>query len=95
MTPSTLSSPPPRAIRSRFENHYNAIAANYDTNAWYQLVTFLDNHDKRALPEFGAMLMTTPTASLSRWSSLHLAGHSVPLLRTEQAFRRHRRPEQP
>jgi alpha-amylase len=26
-------------------NHYNAIAANYDSNAWYRLVTFLDNHD--------------------------------------------------
>ncbi|HXI83612.1 MAG TPA: alpha-amylase family glycosyl hydrolase [Verrucomicrobiae bacterium] len=29
----------------QIENHYNAIAANYDTNAWYRLVTFLDNHD--------------------------------------------------
>jgi alpha-amylase len=26
-------------------NHYNSIAANYDSNAWYRLVTFLDNHD--------------------------------------------------
>jgi glycosidase len=29
----------------QIENHYNAIAANYDSNAWYRLVTFLDNHD--------------------------------------------------
>jgi glycosidase/PKD repeat protein len=29
----------------QIETHYNAIAANYDTNAWYRLVTFLDNHD--------------------------------------------------
>ena len=29
----------------QIEDHYNAIAANYDTNAWYRLVTFLDNHD--------------------------------------------------
>jgi len=25
--------------------HYNNIAGNYDSNAWYRLVTFLDNHD--------------------------------------------------
>jgi glycosidase len=30
---------------AQIENHYNAIAANYDTNAWYRLITFLDNHD--------------------------------------------------
>jgi alpha-amylase len=29
----------------QIEDHYNAIAANYDTNAWFRLVTFLDNHD--------------------------------------------------
>ena len=29
----------------QIEDHYNAIAANYDSNAWYRLVTFLDNHD--------------------------------------------------
>ena len=29
----------------QIETHYNAIAANYDSNAWYRLVTFLDNHD--------------------------------------------------
>jgi alpha-amylase len=28
------------------EDHYNAIAANYDTNAQMRLVTFLDNHDQ-------------------------------------------------
>ncbi len=27
------------------EDHYNAIAGNYDSNAWFRLVTFLDNHD--------------------------------------------------
>jgi glycosidase len=27
------------------ETHYNQIAPNYDTNSWYRLVTFLDNHD--------------------------------------------------
>ena len=29
----------------QIENHYNAIAGNYDSNAWYRLITFLDNHD--------------------------------------------------
>ena len=29
----------------QIENHYNNIPANYDSNAWYRLVTFLDNHD--------------------------------------------------
>src|SRR5882724_4485397 len=33
------------ADTKRIEDHYNAIAANYDSNAWYRLVTFLDNHD--------------------------------------------------
>jgi len=33
------------AATQQIENHYNAIAANYDSNAWYRLVTFLDNHD--------------------------------------------------
>ena len=28
------------------EDHYNAIAANYDTNSQMRLVTFLDNHDQ-------------------------------------------------
>ena len=30
---------------SLIENHYNAVAANYDPAAQMQLVTFLDNHD--------------------------------------------------
>ena len=30
----------------QIEDHYNNIAANYDSNAWYRLVTFLDNHDQ-------------------------------------------------
>ena len=29
----------------QIQDHYNAIAANYDSNTWYRLVTFLDNHD--------------------------------------------------
>ncbi|HUJ08690.1 MAG TPA: alpha-amylase family glycosyl hydrolase [Verrucomicrobiae bacterium] len=29
----------------QIEDHYNAISANYDSNAWYRLITFLDNHD--------------------------------------------------
>jgi glycosidase/PKD repeat protein len=29
----------------QIETHYNQIAADYATNAWYRLVTFLDNHD--------------------------------------------------
>src|SRR6266404_715328 len=37
------------------QNHYDAIAANYDSNAWYRLVTFLDNHDNpRFLSNSGA-----------------------------------------
>ncbi len=27
------------------ETHYNQIGSDYDSNAWYRLVTFLDNHD--------------------------------------------------
>jgi len=37
------------------ETHYNNIAANYDSNSWYRLVTFLDNHDQpRFLSNSGA-----------------------------------------
>ncbi len=28
------------------QTHYNNIATYYDTNSWYRLVTFLDNHDQ-------------------------------------------------
>jgi len=39
----------------QIEDHYNAIAANYDTNAQTRLVTFLDNHDQpRFLSASGA-----------------------------------------
>ena len=30
----------------QIEDHYNNVAANYDTNAQMRLVTFLDNHDQ-------------------------------------------------
>ncbi len=30
---------------AQFETHYSAVAANYDSTAQMQLVTFLDNHD--------------------------------------------------
>ena len=30
----------------QIEDHYNNIAANYDSNSWFRLVTFLDNHDQ-------------------------------------------------
>ncbi|HUJ09101.1 MAG TPA: alpha-amylase family glycosyl hydrolase [Verrucomicrobiae bacterium] len=30
----------------QIEDHYNAIGANYDSNAWFRLVSFLDNHDQ-------------------------------------------------
>jgi glycosidase len=30
---------------AQIDTHFNQIAANYDSNAWYRLVTFLDNHD--------------------------------------------------
>ncbi|HUK81214.1 MAG TPA: alpha-amylase family glycosyl hydrolase, partial [Verrucomicrobiae bacterium] len=29
----------------QIEDHYANITGNYDSNAWYRLVTFLDNHD--------------------------------------------------
>ena len=34
-----------RGATSLIENHYHAVAANYDPAAQMQLVTFLDNHD--------------------------------------------------
>jgi len=64
--------------------HYNAIAANYDPAAQYQLVTFLDNHDQ---PRF----LSIPGATTDRLKValvfLHTA-RGIPCLYygTEQAF---------
>jgi glycosidase len=30
----------------QIQTHYNNITADYDSNSWYRLVTFLDNHDQ-------------------------------------------------
>lgn len=37
----------------QIEDHYNAIAANYDTNSQMRLVTFLDNHDQARFLSIG------------------------------------------
>src|SRR6266404_7133859 len=66
------------------QNHYDAIAANYDSNAWYRLVTFLDNHDNpRFLSNSGATTNRLAVALEFLYTS-----RGVPCLYygTEQAF---------
>jgi glycosidase len=68
----------------QIETHYNQIAANYDTNAWNRLVTFLDNHDNpRFLSNSGATTNRLGVALEFLYTS-----RGVPCLYygTEQAF---------
>jgi glycosidase len=68
----------------QIENHYNAIAANYDPAAQMRLVTFLDNHDQaRFMSVSGAT-----TARLNVALAFLYTGRGVPCLYygTEQAF---------
>lgn len=53
------------AATKLLEDRYNAIAANYDSAAWYRLVTFLDNHDQQRF-------MNTAKAN-NNTNRLHLA----------------------
>jgi len=66
------------------ETHYNQIAADYDTNAWYRLVTFLDNHDN---PRFLSISGAT-TNRLAVALEFLYTSRGVPSLYygTEQAF---------
>jgi uncharacterized repeat protein (TIGR03803 family) len=66
------------------ETHYDQIAADYDTNAWYRLVTFLDNHDNpRFLSNTGATTNRLAVALEFLYTS-----RGIPSLYygTEQAF---------
>ena len=68
----------------QIEDHYNNIAANYDSNAWYRLVTFLDNHDNpRFLSNSGATTNRLAVALEFLYTS-----RGIPCLYygTEQAF---------
>ena len=68
----------------QIEDHYNNIAGNYDSNAWYRLVTFLDNHDNaRFLSNSGATTNRLAVALEFLYTS-----RGIPCLYygTEQAF---------
>lgn len=69
---------------SLIQNHYNAVAANYDPAAQMQLVTFLDNHDNpRFLSASGATAARLNVALAFLYTS-----RGIPCLYygTEQAF---------
>ena len=70
----------------RIETHYNAIAANYDSNAWYRLVTFLDNHDQTRFLSSGNA--NNDTNRLSIALDFLYTARGIPCLYygTEQAF---------
>jgi glycosidase len=64
--------------------HYNDVAAYYDSNSWYRLVTFLDNHDQpRFLSNSGAT-----TNSLTVGLQFLYTSRGIPCLYygTEQGF---------
>jgi alpha-amylase len=66
------------------ETHYDNIATFYDTNSWYRLVTFLDNHDNpRFLSNSGATTNRLTIALQFLYTS-----RGIPCLYygTEQAF---------
>ena len=70
----------------QLEDHYNALAANYDTNCINQLVTFLDNHDTtRFLNSANA---NGDTNKLSVALAFLLTSRGIPCVYqgTEQAF---------
>jgi len=66
------------------EGHYDNIATYYDSNSWYQLITFLDNHDQpRFLSNSGATTNRLTVALQFLYTS-----RGIPCLYygTEQAF---------
>jgi glycosidase len=66
------------------ESHYDYIATYYDSNSWYRLVTFLDNHDQpRFLSNSGATTNRLTVALQFLYTS-----RGIPCLYygTEQAF---------
>ncbi len=70
----------------QIEDHYDAIATNYDPNAWYRLVTFLDNHDH---PRFlSAGNANNNTNNLAVALAFLYTARGIPCLYygTEQAF---------
>jgi hypothetical protein len=70
----------------QIEDHYNNIAANYDSSAWYRLVTFLDNHDQ---PRFlSSANANNNTNRLAVALTFLYTSRGVPCLYygTEQAF---------
>jgi glycosidase len=66
------------------QSHYNNITTYYDSNSWYRLVTFLDNHDQpRFLSNSGAT-----TNSLTVGLQFLYTSRGIPCLYygTEQGF---------
>ncbi len=70
----------------QIEDHYNAIAGNYDTNAWFRLITFLDNHDQSRF--LSASLANNNTNRLAVALAFLYTARGIPCLYygTEQAF---------
>ena len=84
----------------QIEDHYNAIAANYDPAAQMRLVTFLDNHDRARFLSIGgattarldvalAFLYTSRgVPCLYYWNRAGLQRHHRPNDREDTVFRR-------
>jgi len=48
----------------QIQTHYNNIATDYDSNSWYRLVTFLDNHDNPRFLSIGGATTNSLTVGL-------------------------------
>jgi len=68
----------------QIEDHYNAIATDYDTNSQMRLVTFLDNHDQPRFLSIGGATTNRLQVALT----FLFTGRGIPTLYygTEQGF---------
>ncbi len=70
----------------QIENHYNAIASDYDPAAWFRLVTFLDNHDNPRFLSSGNANNDTNHLALALGFLYTARGIPCLYYGTEQAF---------
>ena len=87
--------PAPPAIRGRSKNITLLWPANYDPAAQKQLVTFLDNHDQPRFLSSDRRQQQPGPAQGGAGFSLHVARHSLPLLRHGAGLQRRERPVGP
>ncbi len=65
---------------SQIQNHYNAVASDYDPAARMQLVTFLDNHDNPRFLSTSSSNDNTNQLEAALVFLLQFAWNSLPLL---------------